>query len=346
MRKNKLRIVVGALIFAVLMIFIAGAIIYLGKKSLDEYKLQITDLEYEIESNKQTVYVASRDIEKGETLLAEVEEGADPSGINVMEQTIYTGLELESYISEEQLGCTSIVDIKENEPIMRNMVTELTVANDTREYEMTVANLMTDQTTNDCVDVRIMFPNGEDFLILSKKPVRNLQLNSCIFYTYLSEEEILRMASATIDAYTITGTRIYTTRYVESNLQEPAVPNYLVKPENIDLINGSKQDPNVVSLEVARETLNLSARMDLEARLGGMTKEQLAAVAQGHALTDTAKNSVLLNHSYSVSGNEPEEETPKEAALDEDADTSESDTAKEAPERVTTDVITRNKETL
>lgn len=336
MRKNKFKIVVSALVFAVLVILIAGAIIYMGKKSIDEYKNQLTELEYEIESNKQTVYVASRDIEKGEALLSEVEEGADTSLVNVMEQTIYTGLDPESYISAEQLGSTAIVDIRENEPVMRNMVTELTIADDTREYEMTVANLMTDQTTNDCVDVRIMFPNGEDYLILSKKPVRNLLLDSCVFYTYLSEEEILRMASATIDAYTITGTRIYTTRYVESNLQEAAVPNYLVKPENIDLINGSKQDPNVVSLEVARETLNLAARMDLEARLSGLTKEQLTAVSEGHKLSDTAKQSVLLNNAYSVSGNEIEDEKEETPA------TSNPDPSDSVEERVTTDVITRD----
>ena len=53
------------------LIILAGciAIIYVGKKTLDEKKAQIDELQYEIDANKLVVYVAKNDISAGETLV-------------------------------------------------------------------------------------------------------------------------------------------------------------------------------------------------------------------------------------------------------------------------------------
>lgn len=253
---------------------------------MDNYKTQISQLTDELTTNTITVYVASTDIAAGETL---------EDGINVFQQSIYSGMDSSFYMSESELGAIAKIDITTGEPIMESSITTLSITKDTREYEIAVAALMTDQEEYDDVDVRIMFPTGEDQLLLSKVPVRNLNLESCVFYTYLNEDEILRMGSATIDAYTISGTRIYTTRYVESSLQEEAIPNYLVKAEVIDLIN---KDPNIT--KIATETLNLQARMDLESRLKALTEDQLKSVAAGHQLEDVSKSSVLMSNTYYV----------------------------------------------
>ena len=107
----------------------------------------------------------------------------------------------------------------------------------------------------------------------------------------MNEDEIMRMASAIIDAFTISGTKIYTTRYIESTLQEDAVPNYVVKPEVLDLINS---DPNIT--EIATKTLNLQARIDLEQRLSGLTDDHLNAVVAGHQIEDTCCQQVDDGH--------------------------------------------------
>ena len=158
------------------------------------------------------------------------------------------------------------------------------------------------QEEYDFVDVRIMFPTGEDLTVLSKKSVHNLIRDNCVFNSYLTEDEILRMASATVDAYTVTGSYIYTTRYVEPNLQEESVPNYVVRPEVIDLINS---DPNILS--IAKETLNLEARINLEQRLIGLSEDTLKAVSEGHGIADTAKRSALLGVQYSAESEDSEE---------------------------------------
>ena len=316
MRTKKSKRILTLLIVA-LVILAAGCgfLGYMFKTTYDE----ATALTEELNSNTQTVYVASKFIEAGDTILAEGDNA------NVELQTIYTGLESFNYITDEQLGSVCRVDCDMGTPIMFNMVSEEEFAADTREYEISVVNLATDQADNDYIDVRIAYPNGEDYIVLSKKKVSNLNLSACVFTTQANEEEILRMQSAIIDAYTMTGARIYSTRYVESNVQDDAIPTYLVRSETLDLINS---DPNI--LTKATTTLNLAARLALETRLGNLTEEQLDAVAEGYGLADTA-------HSQIISGTadgtivEDDEATTDDAATEtteEDTDDSSDSKAK------------------
>lgn len=284
MNRKKINMMIRIIIILAIVIIAAAAVIFVGKNQIDAYREEINNYVYEIESNRQVVYVVKDGIEiqKGELLIAEGD------GANIMKQEIYSGLESDYYISDDDIGTTAVVDIPSGEPITKNMVTTLMITHDTREYEISVVDLMVDQKQNDYIDIRIMYPNGEDYLILAKKQVRQLVLDSSVFYTYMNEEEILRLASATVDAYCMTGSKIYATRYVESNLQQEATPNYLVSAQTMDLMVA---DPNIISL--AQNTLNLQARMSLEQRLNGLSEDQLAAVAEGHGLTDTAKTQII-----------------------------------------------------
>lgn len=267
---------------------------------IQDLKAANTMYQTELSNNQQTVYVATDLINAGD-IVTDTGENA-----NVEKQTVYTGLESYNYITESEMNTRAKVDIAAGVPVMYNMVTDVIVDNDTRDYEISVANLTTDQKENDVVDIRVIFPNGEDYVILSKKQITNLNLENCVFTSQLNEEEILRFASAIVDAYMTTGARIYTTRYVEENIQETSTPNYPVRETTIALINS---DPNVVTK--ATETLNLEARLSLEQRLGTLTEDELDAVSEGFGLTDTAKSSVLGSASTTTSN---EETTDTESA--------------------------------
>lgn len=260
---------------------------------IQDLKAANTMYQTELSNNQQTVYVATDLINVGD-IVTDTGENA-----NVEKQTVYTGLESYNYITESEMNTRAKVDIAAGVPVMYNMVTDVVVDNDTRDYEISVANLTTDQKENDVVDIRVIFPNGEDYVILSKKQITNLNLENCVFTSQLNEEEILRFASAIVDAYMTTGARIYTTRYVEENIQETSTPNYPVRETTIALINS---DPNVVTK--ATETLNLEARLSLEQRLGTLTEDELDAVSEGFGLTDTAKSSVLGSTSTATSNEE------------------------------------------
>lgn len=310
-KKKKLKLAAVSAVFAVLVIAICIAVIVIGRKQILNYETQITDLQYELDSNTVTVYVASRDIKAGENLycLENVDnKTVFEEDVNVQLQEEINSLPEEYFMSDDQMGSQINIGVKANEPIMASYLAKTTVSTDLREYEISCANLMTDQEEYDYVDVRILFPDGSDYLVLPKKVIRNLHLDNCVFYTYLNEDEILRFASAIIDAYTTTGTYIYTTRYVESSLQEEAVPDYPVRAATLSLL---QTDPNI--LQVAKETLNTEARMNLATRLSLITEDQLDAVAEGFGIADTAKSAVFEGR---IEAEEAEEESDSEEASD------------------------------
>lgn len=316
------------MILTLLVLAAAGTAVYL-KMTLNDTQDVLASAQEEMEANKKIVYVVSTDdgfgISKGDIL---------QENVNVKKQQIYSGLEDYNYITEEDMGSTAVVDMYEGMTVMTNMITPLDIANDTREYELQVVNLMVDQKENDYVDIRIMFPDGTDFLILPKKPVFNLNLENCVFWTYLNEEEILRMASATIDAYTITGTKIYATRYVESSLQEQATPNYLVNEYVQDMMDPTSAFYDNNLLTKAIDTLNAIARSNLEERLGKLSDEKLEAVAEGHGIEDTAKTSVLTGLGLQDNGEENFDGNYNNEVMTEDAvaegSQDETDTASES----------------
>lgn len=291
-RKRKQKRMIAIIVAAVVLFGALGFFAYQYKVNTDEIKA----LNEELNTNTQTVYIATKEIVAGEKITED----------NVAKQSIISGLESYFYISSTELGSTAMVDIAEGTPITFNMVTDVDFATDSREYQISVANIMTDQADYDTIDVRIMFPNGEDYLILSKKNITNLNLEGCVFNVVMNEEEILRMASATIDAYQTTGAYIYTTRYVADS-QEEATPTYLTRAETIDLINS---DPNVLTR--ATETLNLSARLSLESRLTGLTEEQLGAAANGWDISDNAGGSTAQSSVIGDTYSQDTEETTED----------------------------------
>lgn len=296
-RKKRNRMLIMIVVIVLLALIICSFFEY---SKIQDLKAANIMYQTELSNNQQTVYVATDFINAGD-IVTDTGENA-----NVEKQTVYTGLESYNYITESEMNTRAKVDIAAGVPVMYNMVTDVVVDNDTRDYEISVANLTTDQKENDVVDIRVIFPNGEDYVILSKKQITNLNLENCVFTSQLNEEEILRFASAIVDAYMTTGARIYTTRYVEENIQETSTPNYPVRETTIALINS---DPNVVTK--ATETLNLEARLSLEQRLGTLTEDELDAVSEGFGLTDTAKSSVLGSTSTATSN---EETTDTESA--------------------------------
>lgn len=254
----------------IIILALIGGGIYLFTQ-LNETKEFAEELTAELNSNTQSVYIATRYIEAGEIVTNEGENA------NVTIQQIRTGLESYNYLTADDMGKKAITDIPQSMPITYNMITDNVFEDDTREYEISVVNLTTDQALFDYVDIRIMFPNGEDYIILPKRQIEKLDLPNCIFTCKANEEEILRMSSAIIDAYTTTGAYIYSTKYVEGNLQPTAEPTYLVRAETIDLL---QSDPNVLTRAIT--TLNLSARLGLEERIAQMPDEEKSDVEAGH----------------------------------------------------------------
>ena len=115
-----------------------------------------------------------------------------------------------------------------------------------QEYNMIV--LPSQLVNGDYIDIRLSLPNGQDYVVLSKKLV--LGTNETSIWLQLNEEEILTLSNAIVEAYTIVGSKLYAIQYVEPGLQAEIIPTYTVSGEVLALINS---DPNIK--EEARNNL-------------------------------------------------------------------------------------------
>lgn len=122
---------------------------------------------------------------------------------------------------------------------------------DMRLMEYSVLNLPQKLQKLDFIDIRIMFPNGLDYVVLSKKQVLDFERpeenSKSIIWFHAGEEEILRMASAIVDASIVERTVLYVAPYIAPDIQNEAVRTYPSNPEVQDLI---LSNPNIVNKAV------------------------------------------------------------------------------------------------
>ncbi|MFD1736226.1 hypothetical protein ACFSCX_06565 [Bacillus salitolerans] len=116
------------------------------------------------------------------------------------------------------------------------------------------------------IDIRIQFPNGNDYVLLSKKKVKDL--NEDVVHVEMKESEILTMSSAIVDAY-LENAIIYALAYVDPYIQEPSIVTYPLKENVLQLITSS---PNIIN--VAESELRSRGRSILEGNLQAMSEEE------------------------------------------------------------------------
>ena len=281
---------VAVIVLAVLTLGLGGLSYFMYSqytKTVDE------NAEYynKLASYERSVYVATAEIKAGDIL---------KEGENVEKQNVATALASDFFVDASELNKVALTDISVGTPIYKIMVADKEIDNLTRSIEISTVSVPLTLTNGAYVDIRIMFPNGEDYIVLSKKRVSNLFLEDVTFTTELSEEEINRLSSAIIDTFTVSGTKMYCTTYVAPSVQEASVPNYLVRNETIDVL---AKNPNLADVELLKSTINSQLRSEMEARLANLSEEQLTAVQKGHDIEDTASASALVgitNGNYEV----------------------------------------------
>ena len=131
------------------------------------------------------------------------------------------------------------------------------VQDDVRKQEYNMVVLPIDLTTGDYIDIRLMLPSGQDYIVVSKKEVEIPSIGGVdsedTIWVNLSEDEILHMSCAIIDAYQINGAKLYATKYTEPGMQAAATPTYPINESTSRLL---ENDPNILE----RAMQELSAR--------------------------------------------------------------------------------------
>ena len=234
-----------------LVVTTVAALHFLSVRHLKEsHKQELNILKTEIQDNTKTVYIPQEDIKRGELI--------EESKFSKMD--ILTKLE-ESYITEADFNKVALIDIISGAPVYKNMVAEF-VENDLREEEFNVFYLNTNLKNDDYVDIRILYPTGENYIVLSKKAIKNLSLENSDCFLWLTAVEIHYISSAIVDAYLHEGTKLYTSKYIEPSVQEGTIVTYMPREEVMRLI---ERDPNVIN--IAKERLSSMVREDLDSRL-------------------------------------------------------------------------------
>ena len=170
-----------------------------------------------------------------------------------------------NYIETTQKPLIAKVGLKANTVITSSLIarSDEINTNDVREQEYNMLALPTDLADGDYVDVRFMLPNGQDFIVLSKKlvtiPLINGEYSPDIIKLNLSEDETLSMSSAIVEAYRMEASKLYVTKYAEAGLQSAATPTYMVNAEVANLIEAN---PNIVkdALNALRSRYNTDIR--------------------------------------------------------------------------------------
>lgn len=254
---------------------------------LDEWEQKVE----QVEQMKVSVYVPKEDIGIFSVIEEKMLDKID----------IYTSIPQERYIDDSDFGKMTTVRLAKGIPVMRDLLIDERIEADVREEEFNMFLLPSNLKNGEIVDVRITFPNGEDYIVLTKKKIYGLSLKKNTIWIWLNEKEIHRISSAIIDAYMHPGTKLYVLKYVQPETQDGIVPTYIVNEYVMEVM---KSSPN--RLKLAKEELAIQARKLMEERLNTLADDSVRAV-ETNISTDAATRKIQ---------EDPEESSPADTAPD------------------------------
>ena len=153
------------------------------------------------------------------------------------------------YLELDSFPLVAKVTMKKNTVVTTELLNkgDNIVQDDVRKQEYNMLVLPTDLTTGDYIDIRVMFPNGQDYIAVAKKEVEIPAIDGVestdTIWINLSEDEILHMSCAIVDSAQVKGAKIYATKYTEAGMQNAATPTYPINESTSQLL---QSDPNVV----------------------------------------------------------------------------------------------------
>ena len=245
-RKARQSFLLGMLLMLVIAAIVVG-ILFMQIMNMKEAENQTAA------ASKQ-VYALKSDIKSGQPI-----KTAD-----LVAQTVVTNLSTSEIATGADLTENTVakIDLGQGTILTQSMIVESDeiVQDSLRVQELNMLTLPADLETNDYIDIRLVFPNGQDYIVVSKKRV--IQSTETTVFVKLSEEEILTMSNAIVESYITEGSLLYATKYVDPGIQNASAPTYTVSKEVLDLID---TNPNVT----------VDAKNALYARYVGENRNQI-----------------------------------------------------------------------
>ena len=248
-RKARNSFLLGMLLMLVIALIVVGILFMqiLGMKKQEQ----------QVANNSKTVYMLTRDIKSGENI-----SSGDVKSTTIVTNIANSEIAQLGDLTEETIAK---VDLPKGTFVAKSMITttDEKVTNDLRVQEYNMILLPTDLSKNDYIDIRITFPNGQDYIVVSKKRV--IQVSQNTVFIKLTEDEILTMSNAIVEAYIKEGSNLYANKYEDAGIQTAATPTYPVSKDVLGLINSN---PNIV--EQARTALWARYKTELRTNIDTM----------------------------------------------------------------------------
>ncbi len=223
---------------------------YIKVKSIYEHRIEI--MSEVLQQYTVTVYEATAEIKAGDII----------TGTTVTVAETLSGQDKNNFMSETDIGHKALIDIPAGMHILKNMIADEAIGDSKREVEFSLNLAGENIKEGNYTDIRLRYPNGEDYIVISKTWVSRIDTEKGYLYLNLSPDEIHLISSALVDCFLKSGTYLYTTKYIAASYQEPSFVTYTPNEEVLSLI---QQDPNV--LDAARDYLSEEKRVGLEERL-------------------------------------------------------------------------------
>lgn len=205
-----------------------------------------------------SLFVLTRDVPAGEELTADM--------IRMQRvQSAENLSDVQSFTEEDLLGKRLKVSLTKGAALSTDVVYEgAPVADDERRVELRQVDLPQTLRENEYVDIRIAFPNGEDYLVVGHKRVyrmiRDDEGEVLALQLRLLEEELLRYQAACVDAKMYEDTGLYAVQYTGEF--QPAAQVYY--PVNRAVFRLLQWDPNIAELFVVEEEQERRALLETE----------------------------------------------------------------------------------
>lgn len=204
----------------------AGNYWYFNIYQVKDYKTQKDSLEKELAALDTTVYVPTEDIAVGTTIT----EGL------LVQETRKLGNQ-KGLFTAADIGSTAVNFIPKGTTMMSSFVYDAEV--DTNNLcEFDYVNLPSNLLPGSFVDVRIHYPNGEEYIVVAKAPVVAV-LSDFDVQLKLSEKEQQYMASAETDRSRFDA-QIRATVYMETQAEKAHDVTYAPSSDTLDILCNEK----------------------------------------------------------------------------------------------------------
>lgn len=193
----------------------------------------------------KTVYVLTTDKKSGEPITQDdIQSKTLVTSIAKSELVGYDDIpenpEYAEVASAVQTEVQAKIDLGTGTILTQSMIvsSDETVEASLRIQEYNMLTLPSDLDTDDYVDIRLILPNGQDYIVVSKKRVIKSTENT--IFVKMAEEEIVMMSNAIVEAYITEGSMLYATKYTDPGIQVASTPTYLASKDVLDLISVDK----------------------------------------------------------------------------------------------------------